>query len=344
MLEAIISFFPSEAAGAIGALEWTAEERRKLAVEVLFDPFVHYQTVFVAPIFCIHTFVPTLSIFSLPNLQSKAYCCPICGNAAELLLDPSADVSKPDAAIAEQVAQLHFSKPSRVPITPGIMGNVVTPPVTPAAGMDNPTPNAELNMVARKVSFDTPNVADSKKVDPSASDAAALYASDEHSAAVLSLHQPTSAEDFNDIDPLNIDMRDTNPPDSDIPAVPVDSGEGPSIATLIDRRPVVPGDEVPVVGAAMANINTAANADAANPQAVDINVNVDFSSIPVLTRWYYYTWLFFFPPPRADGVDIALFVAHHTVNAIIFVLLLLIFDVDGTVGDVVRSIPILGSL
>jgi ubiquitin-conjugating enzyme E2 J1 len=34
MLEAIISFMPTEGMGAIGALDWTPEERRKLAVEV----------------------------------------------------------------------------------------------------------------------------------------------------------------------------------------------------------------------------------------------------------------------------------------------------------------------
>ena len=34
MLEAIISFFPSEGGGAIGALEWTREERQRLAREV----------------------------------------------------------------------------------------------------------------------------------------------------------------------------------------------------------------------------------------------------------------------------------------------------------------------
>jgi ubiquitin-conjugating enzyme E2 J1 len=34
MLEAIISFLPSEGAGAIGALDWSKEERAKLAVEV----------------------------------------------------------------------------------------------------------------------------------------------------------------------------------------------------------------------------------------------------------------------------------------------------------------------
>lgn len=34
MLEALISFFPTEGAGAIGALDWSAAERKKLAVEV----------------------------------------------------------------------------------------------------------------------------------------------------------------------------------------------------------------------------------------------------------------------------------------------------------------------
>lgn len=34
MLEAIISFFPSEGNGAIGALDWKPEERKKLAQEV----------------------------------------------------------------------------------------------------------------------------------------------------------------------------------------------------------------------------------------------------------------------------------------------------------------------
>jgi hypothetical protein len=34
MLEAIISFLPSEGNGAIGALDWTPEERKRLAIEV----------------------------------------------------------------------------------------------------------------------------------------------------------------------------------------------------------------------------------------------------------------------------------------------------------------------
>lgn len=34
MLEAIVSFLPSEGNGAIGALDWTPQERQKLATEV----------------------------------------------------------------------------------------------------------------------------------------------------------------------------------------------------------------------------------------------------------------------------------------------------------------------
>ena len=34
MLEAVISFLPSEGAGAIGALDYPAEERKRLAIEV----------------------------------------------------------------------------------------------------------------------------------------------------------------------------------------------------------------------------------------------------------------------------------------------------------------------
>jgi hypothetical protein len=35
MLEAIISFLPTPGNGAIGALDWTPKERKKLALEVL---------------------------------------------------------------------------------------------------------------------------------------------------------------------------------------------------------------------------------------------------------------------------------------------------------------------
>lgn len=42
MLEAIISFMPTEGVGAIGALDWTAEERKRLAVEVTHFAYLFY--------------------------------------------------------------------------------------------------------------------------------------------------------------------------------------------------------------------------------------------------------------------------------------------------------------
>lgn len=79
MLEALISFLPTEGAGAIGALDWTPEERRRLAV------------------------------------QSRSYVCPTCGAIADLLSEPTTGESefKPDKEIQDQVAQLHMGAPTR---------------------------------------------------------------------------------------------------------------------------------------------------------------------------------------------------------------------------------------
>jgi len=74
MLEAIISFMPSEGVGAIGALDWTPEERKKLARE------------------------------------SLNYCCPLCGPVSQLLQEPNAADKLPDPAIAAQIAQLHMTR------------------------------------------------------------------------------------------------------------------------------------------------------------------------------------------------------------------------------------------
>lgn len=80
MLEAIISFFPSEGAGAIGALDWTPVERKKLATE------------------------------------SKSYCCALCGPVSELLSEPpqsDSDASVedgPDATILSQISQLQMTQ------------------------------------------------------------------------------------------------------------------------------------------------------------------------------------------------------------------------------------------
>jgi ubiquitin-conjugating enzyme E2 J1 len=70
MLEAIISFLPSEGNGAIGALDWTTQERQALAQE------------------------------------SIKYICPVCGCIKDLMReeDPTEDQASPE--IAEQIAQL----------------------------------------------------------------------------------------------------------------------------------------------------------------------------------------------------------------------------------------------
>jgi hypothetical protein len=85
MLEAIISFLPSEGAGAIGALDWTAEERKKLAK------------------------------------QSLLYHCPTCGPIKNLLKEASEMTegdSKLDSSMAEQVAQLHLGPPAASSTSP----------------------------------------------------------------------------------------------------------------------------------------------------------------------------------------------------------------------------------
>lgn len=82
MLEAIISFFPSEGAGAIGALDWTPAERKKLA------------------------------------LESKSFCCSLCGPISELLTEPppsdSGDAVEdgPDPTILSQISQLQMTQKS----------------------------------------------------------------------------------------------------------------------------------------------------------------------------------------------------------------------------------------
>jgi ubiquitin-conjugating enzyme E2 J1 len=80
MLEAIISFLPSEGVGAIGALDWTKEERQKLAKE------------------------------------SRACVCSLCGKISELCtpIDED-DEDKPDNDIISQISQLNLI--SRTPST-----------------------------------------------------------------------------------------------------------------------------------------------------------------------------------------------------------------------------------
>lgn len=80
ILEALISFMPAEAAGSLGSLDWTPAERSRLAKE------------------------------------SVNWCCPHCGNAVELLPEPTADgvaAAEPDVNLADQIAQLHLHGLSR---------------------------------------------------------------------------------------------------------------------------------------------------------------------------------------------------------------------------------------
>lgn len=81
MLEAIISFLPSEGAGAIGALDWTKEERQKLAVE------------------------------------SHDYECSVCGRIVDLLSHDS-NSDKPDSEIASQILQLQLGNSKSSSSTP----------------------------------------------------------------------------------------------------------------------------------------------------------------------------------------------------------------------------------
>ena len=70
ILEALISFLPTPADGAIGALDWTPEERKRLAK------------------------------------KSVDFCCPRCGNAAALLPEIEEGAEKKPARFAKEIEQL----------------------------------------------------------------------------------------------------------------------------------------------------------------------------------------------------------------------------------------------
>ena len=72
MLEAIISFLPTEGNGAIGALDWSSEERKRFAIE------------------------------------SREYACPHCGPIKLLIVEKGDAEETPDAEIAAQVSQLRM--------------------------------------------------------------------------------------------------------------------------------------------------------------------------------------------------------------------------------------------
>eukprot|EP00815_Leptocylindrus_aporus_P000035 CAMPEP_0116063916 /NCGR_PEP_ID=MMETSP0322-20121206/8746_1 /TAXON_ID=163516 /ORGANISM="Leptocylindrus danicus var. apora, Strain B651" /LENGTH=313 /DNA_ID=CAMNT_0003549719 /DNA_START=148 /DNA_END=1089 /DNA_ORIENTATION=+ len=72
ILEALISFLPSPADGAIGALNWTAEERKKLAK------------------------------------ASSEYCCARCGNIAALLRNGTEEKEEKVSSLSSEIEKLHM--------------------------------------------------------------------------------------------------------------------------------------------------------------------------------------------------------------------------------------------
>ncbi len=93
ILEAIISFLPTEGQGAIGALDWTDEERKYLAKE------------------------------------SHSYKCHLCGSAEEFSSRMCKDVDEgsTDVAIVEQIASLHMHTSSRSVSAPPTPSSQVVP-------------------------------------------------------------------------------------------------------------------------------------------------------------------------------------------------------------------------
>ena len=115
MLEAIISFMPSEGMGAIGALDWTVEERKKLATEVRrlshSIHIVRYWIVARGPALYNDLYPIVLIVFIFIFRQSKSFCCSVCGKVADLLSDPALDApslesEKEKQALADQIAQM----------------------------------------------------------------------------------------------------------------------------------------------------------------------------------------------------------------------------------------------
>jgi len=72
ILEALISFLPSPADGAIGALNWTAQERKKLAK------------------------------------ASSEYCCARCGNIAALLRNGTEEEDEKVSSLSSEIEKLHM--------------------------------------------------------------------------------------------------------------------------------------------------------------------------------------------------------------------------------------------
>ena len=107
-MEALISFLPTEANGAVGSLDWTDEERRRLAAE------------------------------------SVKWCCPACGNAFDLLPElkaPKEGAAEDDAAgaadkYATEIAQLNLHSVTSPKSSPG-KSPAVPPPPPPPPPLEN---------------------------------------------------------------------------------------------------------------------------------------------------------------------------------------------------------------
>lgn len=107
MLEAIISFLPSEGSGAIGALDWSKEERVLLAKE------------------------------------SHKYECPLCGLAVSLLSTDEEGVDKIDDEIAKQIASLNM-KVSPSPIADVKNDNDSTNSTPVKLSLDSPSVTTDI--------------------------------------------------------------------------------------------------------------------------------------------------------------------------------------------------------
>lgn len=134
MLEAIISFLPSEGAGAIGALDWSEKERKRLAIE------------------------------------SQAYCCPVCGSIAAKMLDPRSDGNdEVSGDIAAQISQLRMQgsngggRSGDTPVPSG--SSASTKPATPSGGGGGGTEAVDVGRGGDVALIGSPNFVDEARFD-----------------------------------------------------------------------------------------------------------------------------------------------------------------------------------
>jgi hypothetical protein len=108
MLEAIISFMPTEGAGAIGALDWSKKERQICARE------------------------------------SQAFVCPLCGPIANLCPVCEEGEEAPSKEIASQVAQLKMAATAPPPTSASSSSAGPTPSPEPRTSVPAPTPSPAI--------------------------------------------------------------------------------------------------------------------------------------------------------------------------------------------------------